>query len=217
MPDDPKSVWISRQIPRIWSHYYETAQGIEWLIFYESYSMTHHTKLYPCDLNRGKWSYHLIWNFGVKNFQITNFRLNNIFSTIFYGFYGFTARIFDILWLLLKCWEMRWFHSNKAFSQYTDEYRANGKYDSSLLTHDGVTMTSFLNNHLREQESHESARIFRAWSISRVFIIHYRDKWIRFIIVTTFWLFQTLERNFWSRHNSQKSVCLAKIICQAVW
>ena len=54
-------------------------------------------------MNKGKWSYHPNWNFGVKNFKITNFRLNNIFSTIFYGFYGFTARIFDILWLLLKC------------------------------------------------------------------------------------------------------------------
>ena len=95
-------------------------------------------KNFTCDMNKGKWSYHPNWNFGVKNFRITNFRLNNIFSTIFYGFDGFTARIFDILWFLLKCWEMLWFHSNKAFSKYTDEYRANGQYDSSHMTH-GMT------------------------------------------------------------------------------
>ena len=131
---------------------------------------------------RGKWSYHPNWNFGVKNFRITNFRLNNIFSTIFYGFDGFTARIFDILRLLLKCWEILWFHSNKAFSQYTDEYRANGQYDSFHMTHGMTHSYKMTNNHFREQESHESTRIFRAWSISWILIVHNWDKWTRLIL-----------------------------------
>ena len=127
-------------------------------------------------MNKGKWSYHPNWNFGVKNFKITNFRLNNIFSTIFYGFYGFTARIFDILWLLLKCGD---FTRIRHFRNIPMNIGQMVSMTHHIWLTEWLIHTKMKNNHFREQESHESTRIFRAWSISWILIIHNRDKWTR--------------------------------------